>query len=275
MVRILQITCLLSVISVSPLLTGGASAGSAISPPQQGGFQTPTPGPDGRIIYIVKEGDSLWTIAALSGLTVEELRALNGIQPNDFISPGMELVLGLAGPAQATEPVLQESTPTPSPATATPVANAGEICVLLFLDQNGNARLNEGEVALAGGQVSVATVSGSVLGEHTTEAEPNVEEPEGHCFTDLPSGDYNVSAAVPEEHNPTTTMNIPVRLDPGDIKFVQFGAQPSAAIGGSVGAPGGDRSVLLGVVGVALLLMAGGLAYYATQYNKRDMKSLR
>ncbi len=29
------------------------------------GFVTPTPGPDGKIIYIVQQDDALWTIAAL------------------------------------------------------------------------------------------------------------------------------------------------------------------------------------------------------------------
>ena len=31
-------------------------------------FPTPTPGPDGKIIYIAQEGDSLWRIAAINGI---------------------------------------------------------------------------------------------------------------------------------------------------------------------------------------------------------------
>ena len=66
-------------------------------------FLTPTPGPDGRIIYIVQKDDSLWRIAAIAGITVEELRSRNGIQPGDYITPGMELELGIAAPERPTE----------------------------------------------------------------------------------------------------------------------------------------------------------------------------
>ncbi|MEK6587215.1 MAG: LysM domain-containing protein, partial [Chloroflexota bacterium] len=57
-------------------------------------FLTPTPNAAGDIVYIVQEGDSPWRIAAIAGMTVEELMALNGFESGDFISPGMELVLG-------------------------------------------------------------------------------------------------------------------------------------------------------------------------------------
>ena len=96
-------------------------------------FPTPTPGPDGRIIYRVQEGDSLWRIAAIAGLSLEELMAMNGIQPGDFISPGMELELGIGGPARPTpgEASIQPTTDVPSP-TPTPLVGTAEICVLLF-----------------------------------------------------------------------------------------------------------------------------------------------
>jgi hypothetical protein len=248
------------------LLAGlGGKPSVEAAPEYQAQFQTPTPMPDGRIIYIVKEGDSLWTIAALSGLTVEEVRALNGIQPNDFISPGMELILGLGGPAQPTEAVIAEASPTPLQATPTSLVGTGEVCVLLFVDQNGNARWDEGEPPLIEGQVSVADVNGVVVGERATD-----ENPEGYCFTDVLFGDYNVSAAVPTGYNPTTAMSVPLRLQAGDIKYVDFGAQPSAALAGITASENERPSTLLGVIGVVLLLAAGGLAYYATRYGRKN-----
>jgi len=70
---------------------------------QPGTFVTPTPGPDGRIIYIAQpEDDSFWTIAAKAGISLEQLYALNGIQPGDYLITGMELLLGLAGPEAPT-----------------------------------------------------------------------------------------------------------------------------------------------------------------------------
>ena len=231
-------------------------------------FTTPTPGPDGKIIYIVQLGDDLWTIAALSGKSVEELMALNGIQPGDYITPGMELVLGLAGPALPTAAPEARPTITFPPVTPTPVFGTGEICILLFLDVNGNARVDTGETALPGGQISIAEPSGVVAGEDTTS-----DDPAGRCFEGLLNGDYNVSAAAPQDHNPTTSMNIPVRLAPGEIKYIEFGAQASAGLGG--GGPEGTRSTVLGVIGIVLLLAAGGLAYFATRYGQRTPMSLR
>ena len=252
------------------LLTIASVPGDLQPPSLQVDFQTPTPGPDGKIVYIVKEGDSLWTIAALSGITVEELRALNGIQPNDFISPGMELLLGLGGPELPTAVPGDVASPTPVPVTPTPLVNTGEICILLFGDDNGNARLDEGEMALPNGELSVADVQGVVVGEITT-----TEDLEGSCFTALPAGDYNVSAAVPPEHNPTTSMNIPIRLQPGEIKNVEFGAQPSAALLGSSTDPDDGQSTLLGLLGGLLLIAAGGLGYYASRMSRKVPRSLR
>jgi hypothetical protein len=258
-------------VGVISLLAAMLLAGPAAAQPSaQGAFPTPTPGPDGRIIYVVKEGDSAWTIAAVAGLSLEELMALNGLQANDFITPGMQLVLGLAGPAQPTAGAFAEPTETPVPPTPTPTFGTGEVCVLLFIDQNGNGRLDTGEAALANGQVSIADVGGAVAGEHTTD-----DAADGYCFADLQSGDYNVSAAVPPDYNPTTAMNLPLRLEAGEIKYVEFAAQPSAAIAGNGGLDGGNRSLLLGLVGMALLLSAIGLGVYAARLGRRSPSSLR
>lgn len=237
--------------------------------PLRQGFVTPTPGPDGKIIYIVQVGDDLWTIAALSGKSVEELMALNNMQPNDYLIPGVELLLGLGGPVLPTIAPDTRPTATRIPLTPTPIFGTGDICVLLFEDVNGNAVLDEGEAPLPGGQISVSEISGALAGEHTTD-----ETPEGYCFVGVSNGDYNVSAAAPANYNPTTTMNVPVRVEPGDIKNIEFGAQASAALG--VGGGGaGSRSTLLGAVGAILLLSAGALGYMAFRYNRRSPLGLR
>lgn len=233
---------------------------------QPGSFVTPTPGPDGRIVYIAQpEDDSFWTIAAKAGITLEELYALNGIQPGDFLITGMELTLGFAGPAEPTLLPEEITSPTPIEPTATPLFNTGEICVLLFLDENGNARIEEGEGVVQEGQISIIDVNGTLTAEAST-----ADVSEGICFEGLEAGDYSVSAAVPPEYNPTTTLNLPIRLQAGDIKYVQFGAQPSAAILGQGNGDTGDRSIWLGAFGILLLLAAVGLAYYASRYGKRS-----
>lgn len=239
-------------------------------------FPTPTPRADGRIVYIVQEDDTLWRIAAIAGLSLEELMALNGIQPGDFLTPGTELFLGSASQLGAGGEG-QESQPEPTdiPLTPTPEVGTGEICVLLFEDVNGDGRLEAGEPALEGGQVSVVALTGDLVGEYTTEALDLELAPDGYCFEELSNGDYNVSAAVPPNHNPTTGLNVPIVLNPGEIKYLQFGAQPGSAIEASNGNGGSDRSALLGLLGLVLLAAAGGLAYYASRMSRRTPASFR
>lgn len=236
---------------------GSGAAPATVALLQPTAFVTPTPNAEGDIVYIVQEGDSPWRIAAIAGITVEQLMALNGIESGDFISPGMELLLGSVA---ATAIPAATPTPTLSPEEMT---GTGEICVLLFLDQNGNARLDEGELALAEGQVSVADRRGNLAGDHTTGTEA-----EGFCFTELEAGDYSVSGAVPPNYNPTTSMNVPVRLEPGDIKFVQFGGQPSGAIA-TIPRPEGSGSSVLGAIGLAMLGSAGVLGYLAFRTGRQ------
>ena len=245
-------------------ITAGAMADAEAAPAAQPTpFPTPTPGPDGRIVYVVQPRDTFFDIAAIAGITLEELFALNGIQASDFAVPGMELLLGFAGPAQATSVPGSFDTPTPVEPTATLIFNTGEICVLLFLDVNGNARLEDDEMALADGQINVVSSSGTLAAESTT-----TEVAEGHCFQGLEAGEYNVSAAVPSGYNPTTTMNLPLRLQAGDIKFIQFGAQPSAATTSFLSATERDKSIWYGIFGILLLVAAAGIGYYALKYGR-------
>lgn len=256
---------------------GSTLAGPWDAPQAQGGaFSTPTPGPDGRIIYIVQENDDFWTIAAIADISLDELYALNGIQPGDFAVPGMELLLGFSGPAQASAQPESQVTPTFAEPTPTPEFSTANLCVLLYLDENGNASLDTGEEALAGGQVSIVDASGALVEEiQTTEDPAGTEDPEGTCIENLDAGDYNISAAVPEEYNPTTSMSLPLRMQAGDVHYVQFGAQPSAAISNQGGQEGGGASIWFGVIGGLLLLAAGGLGYYAFRYDRRSPPSLQ
>ena len=251
------------------LAIGRPAFAGGVAVPDAQGFVTPTPGPDGKIIYTIQEGDSLWVIAANAGISVEQLRALNGLAIDDFIVPGKQLLLGYAGPAQPTAAEGQAPTATPIPPTPTPVFGTAEICALLFVDDNGNAMLDSGEPPLGGGQVSIANVSGQLAAEFTTTVEYTEDGlPLSHCVPDLQTGDYNVSAAVPADYNPTTAMSVPVRIDAGDTRYVEFAAQPSAALVNNGG--GGQRSTALGILGLVLLAAAGGLAFYASRLGRKS-----
>lgn len=264
------LTLSLGVLMAATLAIGvPALAGEAPRPVPQATYATPTPGPDGKIVYIVQEGDTPWVIAARAGLSLEQLRALNGLAANDFIVPGQQLLLGYGGPAQPTAAAGAAPTPTTPPPTPTPAFGTATICALLFVDQNGNAQLDAGETPLGGGQVSIADVNGKLAAEFST-AEEYTEDglPLSRCTPDLQTGDYNVSAAVPPDYNPTTAMSLPVRIDPGDTRYVEFAAQPSAALVNS-GQGSGTRSTALGLLGLLLLAGAGGLAFYAARLGRK------
>lgn len=60
------------------LLIGAALfAERADAAPELQGFVTATPGPDGRITYIVVEGDTCSSVALNHGITVQQLRQFN------------------------------------------------------------------------------------------------------------------------------------------------------------------------------------------------------
>src|SRR4030066_879112 len=126
--RILLVAC-----SVLFLLFVSSQSNRTLAAPQAQltVFPTPTPGPDGKIIYIVQPNDTLWRISAITGVKIDTIRELNNLGVNQAIIPGDRLLIGYAGPsgivptagAAPTQAIL-----TPSP-TASP--GWGILCVLL------------------------------------------------------------------------------------------------------------------------------------------------
>jgi len=125
-------------------------------------FPTPTPGPDGRIVYIVQTGDTLWRISAITGVPIETIRELNGLGTDDTITPGDQLVIGFAGPVEATPTVGPTATTGPQLPTATASPGWGIICILLYNDENGDTIRQETETSIEGGAVSVGNRLGTV-----------------------------------------------------------------------------------------------------------------
>ena len=217
-------------------------------------YQTPTPGPDSRVIYVVQAGDSCLRISLLTGIEVEELRMLNNLDEECLLSEGQELVLAVVEePTAALEPT---ATPGPAQPTPTPFNGTGEICVFLFADVNGNALAEPGEGPIAGGAISISDRTGEVSLPGVTD---NSGEPT--CFSDVPEGEYNVSVAPPEGYNPTTSMNYPLVLKAGEYSILDFGAQISSA---TVPIPvnQGGKSPLMAIVGGVLILGGIGLGIY-------------
>jgi len=226
-------------------------------------YYTPTPQSDGRIVYIVKAGDSCISIALKNGISDQMLRELNNLtfstERDDcqFIREGQELLIG----------VLQASTVTPTSSvplepTPTPLKGNGTICIFLFNDINGNALAEENEVGLAGGQVSITDPLSRV---NLTGA--TLEGTEALCFEEIPDGRYSISVAIPEGYNPTTVMTFTLNLNAGDSSTIDFGAQPSSRLRPAASA-GESPSPLLAVLGLFFIAAGVGLWFYLRKISR-------
>ena len=235
-------------------------------------FPTPTPGADGRILYTVQPNDTLWRISAITGVSIDELRALNNLAPDEGLREGQILLIGMAGPSAITPTAGPTATPGQQLPSPTPHSGTGDLCVLLYLDVNGDALRQETEPSIPGGAVSISNRSGTVSETADTPSggisdafDPEPEELGYTCFEALAEDEYNITAAVPEGYNATTVLNRTLRLNPGDQTFMTFGAQENAETAAQSAiipeTPG--RSPVLGIAGGLLLLGGLGLGIYA------------
>jgi hypothetical protein len=246
---------------------------SALSLPAQAGpaqqqFATNTPLPDGRILYRIQAGDTCTKIQLLYVINFELLRQLNQSINADCTNliEGQELLVGTGGPAAApsNEPG-QPPTPGVPTVTPTPFSGTTEICVLLFDDLNGDALRQTEEPVLLGGAISVTETGGAFSETRETVINPDPEAYAGICFSDVPEGQYNIGAAIPDNYNPTMSLTYTMDVRAGDRAFVDFGAQsreaPASQSGGSEQA--GGASPVLGIIGGLLLLGGMGLGWFA------------
>ncbi|MFN8381082.1 MAG: LysM domain-containing protein [Anaerolineales bacterium] len=239
-------------------------------------FSTPTPGADGRIIYIVQPGDGCFRVAALNNITVDQLRQLNStLDENCTLVEGQELLVGIVSvvltPTIGAPPTVGAPTATP-----TPLSGTTEVCVLLFDDSNGDALRQETEPAVAGGAVSLTENNGKYSAALDTiiPADPTVYQ--GICFSDIPEGNYNITVGIPDNYNPTMDLNYSLDVNAGDRAFVDFGIQSKDVVVDTAAADdnksNSGRSVLLGIFGALFLLGGAGLGYYAWRSGRPESK---
>jgi len=231
---------------------------TASAPIPQAVIATPTPQADGRIIYIVKDGDICVWIWSLMNITEQELREFNNLEGDacEFLIPGTELIVGYA-PENTPVPTLQA---TLAP-TATPFKGNGSVCIYLFHDENGNALAEEEELSLAGGAVSITDRLNTVNLTGTTD-----DSGDPMCFSEIPEGDYNISVAIPEGYNPTTVMNYALSIGAGEISTVDFGAQPGSGMV-PVFSDEQPSPLLLGL-GIFFLAAGVGLWFYVRRMQR-------
>jgi len=88
-----------------------------------------TPLPDGTIKHIVAGGQSLWTIAAVYNIPLEELRVMNNLEPDAILVLGDEVIIQPSstptntpiGEPSATFPPRYTHTPSPVGTRGTPI----------------------------------------------------------------------------------------------------------------------------------------------------------
>ena len=255
---------LLGLVLVSLWLSRQTLPAAASSSPQIVYF-TPTARPDGRILYIVKKGDTCISIYLLNRITLDQLRSLNSIRGTDcVIQLGQELLIGYGGPAESPTPG-PSPTPTPLLPTSTPLPGKGAVCVVLFEDVNGNGLFEDAERMLEGGAVSVTDRSGKFSQTGATNLDPT----KPLCFENITEGDYNISLAVPQGYNPTTSTSRSIKLQAGDISTLDFGAQVSLkAPPPAAAAESASRIPLFGLLGTGLILAGIGLGIYLRRIMK-------
>jgi hypothetical protein len=265
----------LSLLAVLLAFFGLTLPAQASPQPQLPQFATPTPGPDGRIIYIVQAGDNCTSISLKTGVSIELLLGQNPTLDCNLVIIGQQLLLGMGGPAAFTPTPGPSPTPTPIPPTVTPFAGTTELCILLYEDANGDALRQPTELGLAGGQVSVTDINGAYSKTESTvnTIDPDTEESIRTCFADVPEGTFNVSVAVPDGYNPTIDIAYRIDVKAGDRAFVDFGAQSQSVQAAPAENPTENSdSPLMGILGAVFLLGGLGLGWYALRLRKPASK---
>ncbi|MFH1523713.1 MAG: LysM domain-containing protein [Chloroflexota bacterium] len=234
----------------------------AASPAGQGAIASPTPGSDGRILYIVQAGDNCVQLSLLYGVSVDYIRNTNVLDEACGLREGQIIMLGVGGPSVTSPTPGPLSTATPVTPTPTPgVGGTAQVCVLVYDDVNGDALRQATEGAIADAAISITSEDGAFSQNLTSVINPDPEAYQGMCFDNVPPGKHNVSAAAPDEYNPTINLTTSVEVIPGDVAYVTFGAQSKAVA--EANNPSQGPSPLLGVIGAAFLLGGVGLGIYA------------
>jgi len=179
---------------------------------------TSTPDPEGNIYYVVQPNDSLWSIAARSGIRLQELLDLNDIEEDSVVNPGDQLLIGRVIPTETPTPDIPIPTLPPPVPTETPIPLRTAICMTAFDDSNRDGKLNAGESLLAGVAFTVFNDQ-IVVANYITDA---VSEP--YCLEPLEAGTYHVTRSITQNEVLTTQGDWAMTLIEGSELNLAFGS---------------------------------------------------
>ena len=98
-----------------PMPTADVATSTPTAPPTE----PPTPAP---LVYVVREGDTLSSIAQAHGVTIPEIIAANNLANPDVLSIGQEIIIPGHFITPTAPPPTEESPAEPSPSEASPTA---------------------------------------------------------------------------------------------------------------------------------------------------------
>ncbi|MBX3046497.1 MAG: LysM peptidoglycan-binding domain-containing protein [Anaerolineales bacterium] len=179
--------------------TPAVSGGQGSQPPVQ--IMIPVtkaePQPDGSIMHIIRTGQTLWTVAAVYEVPLEQLLELNGFTEWEVLHPGDEVMVAPPGSVATSVPTKDpNATPTatatlsPTPTATATVLSAADtdatVQAALALAQQEVQQANEQRTANSSVQLVVGIAMISILSvvvasffiqRPATEPEPDENDP--------------------------------------------------------------------------------------------------
>ena len=202
------------------------------------------PEDEARLFHTVEAGDTLISIAFAYGVTLDQLLALNDLQPEAFLQIGQRLLV-MRAPEFADGALQALPEPAPAPETETAVGDAIEsgdlppapvieakapmrdpadlsprLCLAAYEDDNQNGMMDPGEATLADATIRLIDDAGQERLRHTTDgaAEPA-------CQRALERRLYVIEAQAPPGFGLTVSPRLTLDLRAGGLVKLDFGAQ--------------------------------------------------
>lgn len=190
---------------------------------------TATPDAEGVIYSTVGPGDSLWSMAAKAGISLDQILEYNKLTKDSFVLVGQTLITGLSTPT-APEPtaesaeasVAADTTPaptnTPEAPTPTPVPVAGDICLTAYTDSNKNGLHDSGEPLVPAVAFTISNGQ-AVVSNYITDGQS-----EPYCIRGLEPGTYQITRSRMSREVLTSAGDWSVMLGAGGILNLTFGS---------------------------------------------------
>jgi LysM repeat protein len=232
--------------------SGGPSVPVLVNPPPAvvavGVQPTAAPGAGGRIVHVVKPGDTLFAIALQYGVPVDQILALNGLTAESQVQVGRELIIALPAPS----PQATQVASSPVVSVGGSGSGRGQVCVRSFQDPNAEGLRLANAAAASGVHFSLWDAQGDLVADHT------LDDPSGrYCFTDLPATTYRVAADPPTGYLVTTQQRWAVSLTGDATVDVQLGLRVDPEAGQAAQA----QAILIGAGVVLIVAVAAVLIW--------------